>query len=179
INYGKYVLLLIISAYSVSSYQKNEWIRIPLKNTQMEPKIRGTSSSGTAEDLSYIWINPLSEATNNPQLNQIVRYEWKRSDTRERDVQEVLHLGRVIALAGQRVAIKEGNVYVDGTRLTQDYVETKRIGDDYEEIIVPQGSVYLMVDNRNAGELRPGHYLRDSRQLGPIPIYLITGVMKE
>lgn len=179
INYGKYILLLIICAYAVSSYQKNEWIRIPLKNIQMEPKIRGTSASGTSEDLSYIWVNPLSDATNNPQLNQIVRYEWRRTDTRERDIQEVIYLGRVIALPGQRVMIKEGNVFVDGTRIPQDYVESKSLNDDYEEIIIPQGCVYLLVDNRKAGENRPGHFLRDSRQLGPIPIYLISGVLKE
>lgn len=179
VNYGKYIFGLIVVWYTVGLYKSNEFVRIPLKNDQMEPKLSASSSGGSADDLAYTVINPLSDATNNPQVDQIVRYEWTRVDVRERDVQEVLYLGRVIALPGQRVRITAGDVYIDGTKISQDYVANKSVKDNYEEIIIPKGHVYILVDNRTAAEKRPGHYLRDSRQLGPIPIYLINGVAKD
>lgn len=63
---------------------------------------------------------------------------------------------RVIALGGQQVDIdyEAGTVSVDGVALSEDYIKEpmRRPGDPRmgnEHITVPEGSIYVMGDNRN------------------------------
>lgn len=55
---------------------------------------------------------------------------------------------RVIATAGQTVAVKNGAVYVDNQPLTETYLAEPP---NYElaPVIVPQGNLFVMGDNRN------------------------------
>ena len=61
---------------------------------------------------------------------------------------------RVIAVGGQTVRIDYGGnqVYVDGTALDEPYIKERMIrpaGQTIEELTVPEGSVFVMGDNRN------------------------------
>jgi signal peptidase I len=76
---------------------------------------------------------------------------------------------RVIAVAGQRIDIRDGVVYVDGQALTEPYVNT-RYPDDYDadaESVVPTGTVFVMGDNRANSN--------DSRYIGPVSLSRIIG----
>jgi signal peptidase I len=76
---------------------------------------------------------------------------------------------RVIAVAGQRIDIRDGVVYVDEKRLTEPYVNS-RYPDHYDsdaESVVPTGSVFVMGDNRANSN--------DSRYIGPVPLSRIIG----
>lgn len=80
---------------------------------------------------------------------------------------------RVIATEGQTVDIDFdlGRVYVDGVELHEDYINDLTYLQEGTEfpLTVPQGSVFLMGDNRN--------HSSDSRddRLGPVEEQLITG----
>lgn len=76
---------------------------------------------------------------------------------------------RVIAVAGQTVDVREDRVYVDGKPLEEPYTFGKPTlpGSVKLPVTVPEGSVWLMGDNRpNSG---------DSRFFGPRPVKTVRG----
>lgn len=58
---------------------------------------------------------------------------------------------RVIAVGGQTVEISDGYVYVDGERLNEPYVAdlTWETGDAAYPLLIPEGYLFVMGDNRN------------------------------
>lgn len=72
---------------------------------------------------------------------------------------------RVIATENQHVVISDGKVYVDGIPLEEPYtnqVPTLAGNDLYDDLIVPEGCVYVLGDNRLPDKSR------DSRIFGPV-----------
>ncbi|HWR23639.1 MAG TPA: signal peptidase I [Feifaniaceae bacterium] len=76
---------------------------------------------------------------------------------------------RVIGLPGERVAIRNGAVYIDGGLLDERAYWNGFIYGDMEERLVPEHSVFVMGDNRN--------HSTDSREssVGCIPYEKILG----
>lgn len=71
-------------------------------------------------------------------------------------------LKRVVAVGGQTVAIEDARLYIDGTAVSEPFVDHSRIdGTYFGPITVPAGHVFLMGDNRAASI--------DSREFGPLP----------
>lgn len=76
---------------------------------------------------------------------------------------------RVIATGGQELDIREGDVYIDGEKLDEPWVQPTRRGEDslVEPVQVPEGEVWLMGDNRVGSS--------DSRVFGTVPADTIYG----
>lgn len=82
---------------------------------------------------------------------------------------------RVVACAGQTVDMKNGSVYIDGKKITEDYAKGdsyplylgkgKRISYPYE---IPEGEIWVMGDNRENSA--------DSRYFGPISEDSVIGI---
>ena len=66
---------------------------------------------------------------------------------------------RIIALPGEEISITNGIVHINGMPLAESYVDNGTKG-DFAPVVVPEGHVFLMGDNRN--------YSRDSREWGTI-----------
>ncbi len=78
------------------------------------------------------------------------------------------YVKRVIGLPGETIQIKNGVVYINGQALSTDYYNKEEVpAGDFGPIVVEQGSVFLMGDNRN--------HSQDSRALGTLKISDITG----
>lgn len=76
---------------------------------------------------------------------------------------------RVIAVAGQRVDVRDGVVYVDGAALREPYVNAAYPDSSSLDgtITVPAGTIWVMGDNRANS--------RDSRVIGPQPVSRVLG----
>ena len=102
----------------------------------------------------------------------VAKYENKHKRLWSKFVYNVLELGkdsyikRVIALPGEHVEIKDGEVYINGEKLEEDYLQdgivTDVIGAGFTDFIVPEKCVFAMGDNRN--------HSTDCRAFGCIPL---------
>ena len=102
----------------------------------------------------------------------VAKYENKHKGLWSKFVYNVLELGkdsyikRVIALPGEHVEIKDGEVYINGEKLEEDYLQdgivTDVIGAGFTDFIVPEKCVFAMGDNRN--------HSTDCRAFGCIPL---------
>lgn len=82
------------------------------------------------------------------------------------------YIKRVIGLPGEHVQIADGKVYINGEKLDeseylQDDVYTDDYGGVFTDIVVPEGCIFAMGDNRGKSA--------DSRRFGCIPIEKIEG----
>lgn len=79
---------------------------------------------------------------------------------------------RIVGVAGDRVEIRGGKVYLNGLEYIEDYINGTRTGtvdNEFSEVTVAEGYVYVLGDNRlpNAS--------KDSRSIGPVKISRIKG----
>ncbi len=59
-----------------------------------------------------------------------------------------LYVKRIIGAEGDMVEVRDGEVYVNGTQLEEDYIAEKTSG-DFGPVTVPADSYFMMGDNRN------------------------------
>jgi signal peptidase I len=77
------------------------------------------------------------------------------------------YIKRVVGLAGDRVAVHDGKLWINGEAQDEPYIkETPMVG-TFPEVTVPEGAVFAMGDNRNNSG--------DSRFFGPVPLSSILG----
>jgi signal peptidase I len=77
-----------------------------------------------------------------------------------------LLIKRVIALPGETIEVRDGQVYIDGEVLEEPYVSQRTSGKS-TPVTVPERHVFVMGDNRGASN--------DSRSFGPVALERIVG----
>jgi len=85
-------------------------------------------------------------------------------------VSEVDYIKRIIAIPGDTIDMTEGYVYVNGEKIDEPYIKEQGSTDAYSPdypLVVPEGSVFVMGDNRRGS--------KDSRQIGLISIDRLKG----
>ena len=108
-----------------------------------------------------------------PKQGDIVIFNPPLSETVRKPNKKIAYVKRVIALEGQTVDIKDGNVYVDGELLEEDYILEEIKGPVPNTLtfpyVVPEDTVFVLGDNRNNS-----HDSR-SKDVGAVPIDNIIG----
>ena len=129
--------------------------------------------SGSMEDTimtgDMVFSEKVSYYFRSPEPGDIVTFE-------DPEVPGRTLIKRVIAVGGQTVEVVGGKVVVDGVELDEPYTEGKESYafnrtaagvNVYYPFTVPEGSVWVMGDNRTSSQ--------DSRYFGAIPVSSITG----
>lgn len=81
--------------------------------------------------------------------------------------EEKNYVKRVIATEGQKIEIIQNRVYIDGEEIDEEYVSDDLVYSDYGPIVVPEGYIFAMGDNRPVSV--------DSRALGCFPADDVLG----
>lgn len=146
--------LLILLAFALAQGIKMFLVQpFVIPTGSMEPAI-AIGNRVLAEKVSYRF--------NSPAYGEIVVFD-------DPNGQHPQLIKRVIATGGQMVDIQDNAVWVDGKRLDEPYIYGKpsELGSVPMPVVIPDGYVWLMGDNRtNSG---------DSRFFGPVPEEQIKG----
>jgi len=176
-----YALLLLMGTGSLLSYA------LDVRDYLIQPfRVPGASMYPTISPRDRVIAVKNAYRTADPQRGDIVLL----ADPQNR---HVFWVKRVIAIAGDTVAVKDGDAYVNGVKLSRQlvgpgtvsgttgqifyeenngakyriFISQDHPAPDFPEITVPKNECFIMGDNRNG--------CLDSRNVGPIPITGIYG----
>jgi len=131
IEWIKTIILSLVIALIITTFVKPTIV----KNYSMSP---------TLQENDFLIINRFLYKRSAPKRGDIVVFQ---SNLKTDNGKDKLLIKRVIAVPGDEIIIKEGQVYVNGTMLDEDYIpETYTEGD--VNTIVPENKVFVMGDNR-------------------------------
>jgi signal peptidase I len=124
-------------------------------------KVEGVSMMPSLEDQERIFVNKFVYRLEPIGRGDIVVFRYPRDPSKS-------YIKRVIAMAGDRIRIDFGQVYVNNQALDEDYVPPAYTDQKpYPEITVPANSFFVLGDHRSMSS--------DSREFGPVDQSLIYG----
>lgn len=77
------------------------------------------------------------------------------------------YIKRIVAVGGDTVAVRGGKLFINGEAQEEPYLKEQKIQGQFDEVVVPEGSYFMMGDNRNNSG--------DSRVFGPVEKGSILG----
>lgn len=122
--------------------------------------VQGVSMLPTFVNGEHVLVNKLAYVFGPPRTGQVIVFRPPIPGAKED------YIKRVIATGGETVGIRNGQVYVNGRRIPQPYIEYWDPS-SFHTVRVPPGDVFVLGDNR------PDSY--DSRYFGMVPVKSITG----
>ena len=136
-------------------------------------KVQQQSMEHTLEPDQYVLVDKLTPRFDSYSRGDIIVFtppeEWVQDDGTP-------FIKRVIGLGGETVEIRDGDVFIDGTKLDDPYIYAAEPGDppqpttapgDEDRWVIPAGEVFLMGDHRSNSA--------DSRTFGPVPTEHVIG----
>jgi signal peptidase I len=124
-------------------------------------KVEGTSMMPGLEDQERIFVNKFVYRWEPIQRGDIVVFRYPRDTTKS-------YIKRVIGVAGDRIRIENGQVFVNDEALDEDYVPSEYAdARSYPEVVVPANSYFVLGDHRTMSN--------DSRDFGPVNERYIYG----
>ena len=124
-------------------------------------KVEGTSMMPGLEDQERIFVNKFVYRWEPIQRGDIVVFRYPRDTSKS-------YIKRVIGVAGDRVRIENGQVYVNDQALDEDYVPSEYAdARSYAEVTVPAHTYFVLGDHRTMSN--------DSRDFGPVNERYIYG----
>src|SRR5579862_9100894 len=105
-------------------------------------KVEGTSMMPGLQDQERIFVNKFVYRWEPIERGDIVVFRYPRDTSKS-------YIKRVIGIAGDRVRIENGQVYVNGDALDEDYVPSDYAdARSFNELVVPPNSFFVLGDHR-------------------------------
>jgi len=124
-------------------------------------KVEGTSMMPSLEDQERIFVNKFVYRLEPIERGDIVVFRYPRDPSKS-------YIKRVIGVAGDRVRIDGGQVYVNDQPIEEDYVPPAYADDrSLNEVTVPPHCYFMLGDHRSMSN--------DSRDFGPVKDGFIYG----
>ncbi len=124
-------------------------------------KVEGTSMMPSLDDQERIFVNKFVYRWEPVERGDIVVFRYPRDPSTS-------YIKRVIGVAGDRIRIDAGQVFVNGEPLEENYVPPEYADErSYPETVVPAHCFFMLGDHRSMS--------RDSRDFGPVKESLIYG----
>ncbi|PIT94673.1 signal peptidase I [Candidatus Falkowbacteria bacterium CG10_big_fil_rev_8_21_14_0_10_39_9] len=145
-------------------------IILPIRYFIIQPfYVKGASMEPTFHDHQYLIIDEIGYRFNAPKRGDIVVFRYPQNP-------QEYFIKRVISLPGERVEIRDGNIYLYNDQYPEGFVldESAYLADNIktydlsEEIVTLRaGEYFVLGDNRNAS--------KDSRSFGAVNESFLTG----
>jgi signal peptidase I len=147
-------------------------IFLVIQNFVAQPyKVEQGSMEHSLEPDQYVLVDKLTPRVNPYRRGDIVVFTPPPGFSRGAGTP---FIKRVIGVGGDKVEVKDGEVYVNGTALVEPYLYADAPTDppeptvaSQERWVVPAGDLYLLGDHRSVSE--------DSRSFGPVAVSSIIG----
>ena len=135
-------------------------------------KVQQQSMEHTLEPDQYVLVDKLTPHFDTYKRGDIVVFNppqnWVQQDGQP-------YIKRIIGVGGDTIALKDGFVYLNGTKLIEPYVfkDANDVTQPTEDIIgagtwvIPEGELFLMGDHRGNSA--------DSREFGPVDVKDVIG----
>jgi signal peptidase I len=136
-------------------------------------KVQQQSMEHTLEPDQYVLVDKLTPRFDTYKRGDIVVFtppeDWVQEDGTP-------FIKRVIGLGGDTVEIRDGNVFINGTEIDEEYIFASEPGDppqpttvpgDEHRWVIPTDELFLLGDHRAASA--------DSRTFGPVPAVQVIG----
>ncbi len=133
----------------------------------MQPnQVRGASMEPTFYTGDYIFTSKITYKFRDVNRGDVIVFHSPKNA-------DIEFIKRIIGLPGDKIVIRNSEVYVNDVLIDEPYIASKTplwdggyIKED-EPLIVPSGQIFVMGDNRPRSS--------DSREFGPVPISSIIG----
>lgn len=124
-------------------------------------KVEGTSMMPSLDDQERIFVNKFVYRWEPIERGDIVVFRYPRDPSKS-------YIKRVIGVAGDRIRIDAGQVFVNDAPIEEDYVPAIYADErSYPETVVPSNSYFMLGDHRSMSN--------DSRDFGPVKEGFIYG----
>ena len=124
-------------------------------------KVEGTSMMPSLDDQERIFVNKFVYRWEPIERGDIVVFRYPRDPSKS-------YIKRVIGVSGDQIRIDNGQVYVNGQAIEEDYVPAAYADErSYPETSVPPHSYFMLGDHRSMSN--------DSRDFGPVKEGYIFG----
>lgn len=130
-------------------------------------QVKGNSMFDNFHDGEYLLTDKVTYRFRPPRRDEVIVFKAPQNEDYD-------YIKRIIALPGDRIEIKQGQIYVNGTLLNESAYLDERItthaglyAKEGQTLTVPAGEYFVMGDNRNNSS--------DSREWGPVPAANIVG----